>query len=63
MKRPMCPNCNVELEFVDCPDGEMREDFVVNNNYGECPQCKKVFKWEDFYKYSHWDNLEEVKED
>ena len=61
MKEPMCPYCNVDLEFVDSPDGDFSSDTFYCNVYGECPQCKKVYSWVDVYKYSHFEDLEEVK--
>lgn len=61
MNEPKCPHCNVDLEVIDTPDGDFDENTFYSNSYGECPQCKKVYSWVDVYKYSHWENLIEVK--
>ena len=63
MKEPMCPYCNVELIGDDMFDSEVYDDTFVSGIFGECPQCKRDFRWEEVYKYSHCENLMEVEED
>ena len=62
MQRPMCPHCNVELKTSDIFDSEIYGDTFISGNFGECPQCKRDFRWEEIFKYSHCENLEEFKD-
>ena len=61
MKEPMCPYCNVELIGDDVYDSEIYDNNTfISSIFGECPQCKRDFRWEEVYKYSHCQDLVEL---
>lgn len=57
---PECLECKVEIEFDDTVDIYSDSDIVVFYEVGYCPKCGKIYKWRDVYKFSHFEDLEEV---
>lgn len=56
---PTCPYCNEVLEPFETIDIEMYEDSMTALTLGECPTCKKEFKYFEKYIYSDFEMLGE----
>lgn len=61
MKEPTCPKCR---HTIDC--WETVDDSLDFGNYqilctGSCPNCETDYRWWEVYKFSHIEDLEEVK--
>ena len=61
MNEPTCPKCG---HTIDC--WETVDDSTDFNTYkvlcaGGCSNCGTDYQWWDVYKFSHSENLEEVK--
>ena len=60
-KYAFCPHCNVELNNFDHYDCYDDDDITVYYTTGSCPKCERDYRWEEIYKYSHFENFEEVE--
>ena len=56
---PKCPICDEELTWDFEDDYDIGDDFVILSCHGNCPKCKKYFKWTETYTYKCYDDLEE----
>lgn len=54
-----CLECKTELEFDYNIEMWTDEDTVVMKNRGHCPQCGKLYKWKDIYRYAESQDVEE----
>lgn len=57
---PECKYCGTELEYHDTIDQYGDEEECVVKESGHCPKCDKMYTWSSIYKFSHFENLEEV---
>ena len=57
---PYCPHCGVELNFDDHYDMYDDGDRIIVKAIGCCPNCRKIFRWEDVYVLQCFQELEEV---
>lgn len=58
MNTPECPHCHNTLIWEDDVDTTYSDDdYYIVTVRGSCPICKKVFLWDEYYKYSHRNNL------
>lgn len=60
---PECLECKAELEFYDTIETYVDGDIIIIHEVGHCPKCRKKYKWEDVYEFSHFENLEVLEED
>ena len=58
-----CTYCNVALSIKDVMDRECASDVIVNYCIGTCPQCGKVFSWEEVFDRIGIDELKEERLD
>lgn len=56
---PTCPYCDEVLEPFETIDIEMYGDSMTALTLGECPTCKKEFKYLETYIYSDFEMLGE----
>lgn len=56
---PNCKYCKVELEFDDTIDEYADDDIVIFYEIGHCPNCKRKYKWQDWYGFKYYNDLEE----
>lgn len=56
---PTCPYCDEVLEPFETIDIEMDENSIRALTLGECPICKKEFKYFEYYIYSDFEMLGE----
>lgn len=57
-----CPHCKVELINTDSINSEYAGDSYFDSMIGECPECKKVFRWTEQYKFFGISEFEEDEE-
>lgn len=56
----ICPKCGHEINYLELIDDFIEDSY--NALYrGICHHCKTEYRWWEIYKFSHVDNLEEVK--
>lgn len=56
---PTCPYCDEVLEAFETIDIEMYGDSMTALTLGECPTCKKEFKYLEIYILSDFEMLGE----
>lgn len=56
---PVCPHCGVELEGCDAYDEEIDDEGVTLSVSATCPQCNKNFRYQEYYNYCGYGDLEE----
>ena len=57
-----CPKCNVELDWDNVIDIELRDmDEMANICQGSCPICKKHYQYTDVYKLDHVEDMVEIE--
>ena len=56
---PNCKYCKVELEFDDTVDEYVDNEEVTLYEVGHCPNCRRNYKWQDYYEFKYYTNLEE----
>ena len=44
-----CPNCGTEVVEYDTLDLDMEEGRIITSCVGNCPSCKKLVIWEEYY--------------
>ena len=49
-----CPHCNVELDIFEHYDCYDDDNATVYYTTGNCPKCKRHYRWEEIYTYSHF---------
>jgi hypothetical protein len=54
-----CPYCDVMLSLADVLDSECTGNAIINHCIGTCPQCGKVFSWEEVFDRIGVDELKE----
>lgn len=54
-----CPRCNKEIEYIDNYDSETYDDVHYEFVWGECPKCKRRYKWTECFKFDSIQDLEE----
>lgn len=59
---PYCPHCAVELDFTEHIDSYDNGDAIICVARGQCPECKKWFRWEDVYVLHSFQNVEEEED-
>ena len=59
---PNCPNCGIELDFIEHFDSYDSGDIIVCMARGTCPHCNKNYRWEDVYKLSNFQWVEEEED-
>ncbi len=57
--RPICPYCNVDLDYDEMFDETFDTSVFEAHWSGVCPICNRHFRWKEIYHYSHIENLEE----
>ena len=63
MRYPICPICGNELEYDEMYDEANVFDDIAEHYYeGHCENCRKVFRWVEVYKFSHYEGMEEIDE-
>ena len=60
---PKCPYCNETLNYDE--QIEHWEDYgTCGATYsGWCTKCKREYKWDELFTFSHCENVKEVKEE
>ena len=57
-----CPHCDNLLGAVDHYDVyEADVDTTIYYATGRCYVCGKNYRWEEVFKYNHFENLEEIE--
>ena len=57
-----CPYCNIDLEFEDVSEQTFNINHYVDQCIGYCPQCNKVFRWEEIFERIGVKNIREEME-
>lgn len=56
-----CPKCNEYLEAEDCYDTDNLYDKFYCFYIGNCPNCKKQYRWLSIYKLDYSYNIQEIE--
>lgn len=56
---PNCPECGIELDFVEHFDSYDEGDVIICAARGKCTRCGKKYQWDDVYELRGFQNLEE----
>ena len=54
---PHCPHCDIELSKIDSVDWAHEDDICWVDYIGECPTCKRQYRWTQIYSMSGYENL------
>ena len=61
MKEPTCPKCGHTIDYWEAVDDSTDFDIYQVLCTGSCPQCETDYRWWEVYKFSHIEDLEEIK--
>lgn len=59
---PKCPYCEYELDSINVINSEEYSKTTVYHFMGECPICRRGYKWDETYKWDEkFENLKELE--
>lgn len=61
MNEPTCPKCGYIIDWWETVDESIDVDTYKILCAGDCPKCGTNYDWWKVYKFSHIEELEEVK--
>ena len=55
-----CPNCGADIEYSAFNYEDFDENMVFFKGVGKCPECKKMWGWEEKFALTSIQHFEEI---